>query len=132
MTASAAGSWRMPAETAEHDGTWMAWPSSGYTLGDTTTEADEARATWAAVAHAVLQFEPVRMVVDPSAVVTARQWLRRDVEIFEAPLDDAWMRDIGPTFVVGEQGLGGRRGLRLRRPARRGRPRPARRDLPRP
>lgn len=107
MTAvSTAGTWRMPAETAEHECTWMAWPSSGYTLGETPADADEARATWAAVAHAVAEFEPVRMVVDPAAVAVARTWLSSAVEILEAPLDDAWMRDIGPTFVVGEQGLG--------------------------
>ncbi|MCA1984766.1 agmatine deiminase family protein [Nocardioides nematodiphilus] len=90
----------MPAETAAHDCTWMAWPSSGYTLGGTAADAEEARATWAAVAHAVAQFEPVRMVVDPSATAVARDHLGSDVELLEAPLDDAWMRDIGPTFVL--------------------------------
>jgi agmatine deiminase len=96
----------MPAETDRHDCTWMAWPSSGYTLGDSPAEADEARATWAAVAHAIAEFEPVRMVVDPAARDEARRWLGGDVELLEAPLDDAWMRDIGPTFVVGQEGLG--------------------------
>ena len=96
--------WRMPSETERHTCTWMAWPSSGYTLGDTDADADEARATWAAVAHAVSEFEPVRMVVDPSAVKVAHDWLGAEVELFEAPLDDAWMRDIGPSFVIGEPG----------------------------
>ena len=101
-----ADGWRMPSETDPHDCTWMAWPSSGYTLGDTAAEADEARATWAAVAHAIVELEPVRMVVDPAAVAVARDWLGSDVELFEAPLDDAWMRDIGPTFVVRDGELG--------------------------
>ncbi|TIC80007.1 agmatine deiminase family protein [Nocardioides sp. GY 10127] len=101
--------WRMPAETAPHTCTWMAWPSHGYALGETAAEADEARAAWAAVAHAVSAFEPVRMVVDPVAVGEARKWLSADVELLEAPLDDAWMRDIGPTFVIddGADGSGG-------------------------
>ncbi|SDS78159.1 agmatine deiminase [Actinoplanes derwentensis] len=90
----------MPAETEPHTCTWMAWPSSGYTDGD------DAREAWASVALAVAEFEPVRMVVDPSAVKDARRWLGNAVEYFEAPLDDAWMRDIGPTFVVGPDGLG--------------------------
>lgn len=98
--------WRMPAETAPHDCTWMAWPSGGYTLGATDTDADEARRAWSAVALAVAEFEPVRMVVDPAAVRHARDRLGSDVELLEAPLDDAWMRDIGPTFVVGPDGLG--------------------------
>lgn len=98
--------WRMPIESAPHDCTWMAWPSSGYTLGGTAADADQARRTWAAVAHAVAGFEPVRMVVDPSAAATARRWLGSDVELLEAPLDDAWMRDIGPTFVLDDGRLG--------------------------
>ena len=40
MTGAGAG-WRMPAETEPHACTWMAWPSHGYTLGDTDAEADE-------------------------------------------------------------------------------------------
>lgn len=103
-TPTETGRWRMPAETDRHDCTWMAWPSSGYTLGATPSQADEARSTWAAVAHAIVDFEPVRMVVDPSAVDQARRWLGSDVELLEAPLDDAWMRDIGPTFVLGQDG----------------------------
>ncbi|TCI98843.1 agmatine deiminase family protein [Aeromicrobium sp. IC_218] len=98
--------WTMPAETAPHSCTWMAWPSSGYTLGETDADADEARRTWASVAHAISAFEPVRMVVDPSAVGVARDHLGANVELLEAPLDDAWMRDIGPTFVVDGDRLG--------------------------
>lgn len=96
--------WRMPAETERHSCTWMAWPSTGYTLGESAADAEEARATWAEVAHAVAEFEPVRMVADPEAARLARARLGREIEVLEAPLDDAWMRDIGPTFVVGERG----------------------------
>ena len=70
-------------------------------LGD---EPEEARTTWAAVAHAVLEFEPVTMVVDPVALPDAQRHLDPRVEIVQAQLDDAWMRDIGPTFVLDEQG----------------------------
>jgi agmatine deiminase len=96
----------MPAEGDPHERTWMAWPSSGYTLGDTPEEADEARRTWAAVAHAVAGFEPVTMVVDPEAETIARSFLGSEVEILVAPLDDAWMRDMGPTFVRDGDRLG--------------------------
>ena len=54
--------WFMPAEWEPHKRTWMAWPSSGYTLGDTPDEAMEARETWGAVANAVARFEPVSML----------------------------------------------------------------------
>ena len=96
--------WRMPAETAPQDRVWMAFPAAGYTLGDDARSAAEARQAWADVAHAVLEFEPVTMVVDPAAADAARRYLSAAVEIVEAPLDDAWMRDIGPSFVLGEDG----------------------------
>ena len=103
-----AGGWRMPAEWAPHERTWMAWPSAGYTLGDTEADAEEARDTWAAVARAVARFEPVTVVVDPADEAVARDSLGYRIEVVTAPLDDAWMRDIGPTFVVGADGsLGG-------------------------
>ncbi|WP_234815634.1 agmatine deiminase family protein [Mycolicibacterium boenickei] len=82
----------------------MAFPSAGYSLGDTEAEHHEARTTWAAVAHAVLEFEPVTMVVDPAETTAARRYLSAAVDIVEAPLNDAWMRDIGPTFVHAEDG----------------------------
>ncbi|HWT95920.1 MAG TPA: agmatine deiminase family protein [Solirubrobacteraceae bacterium] len=90
---------RMPPEWAPHERTWMAWPSAGYTLGDTPEEAELARRAWAEVAAAVLRFEPVTMLVDPSALDDARRHLPEGVEVVEVPLDDAWIRDTGPTFV---------------------------------
>ena len=84
----------------------MAFPASAYTLGDDAGSAAEARQAWADVAHAVLEFEPVTMVVDPAEADAARRYLSAAVEIVQAPLDDAWMRDIGPSFVLGEGGPG--------------------------
>ncbi|WP_072804576.1 agmatine deiminase family protein [Rhodococcoides yunnanense] len=94
----------MPAETAPQDRVWMAFPCEGYSLGDDEAAKDEARSTWAAVAHAVLEFEPVTVVVDPAEAAIARKYLSGGVDIVEAPLDDAWMRDIGPTFVHAADG----------------------------
>ncbi|GAB3569626.1 agmatine deiminase family protein [Spelaeicoccus albus] len=94
----------MPSETAPHECTWMAWPSSGYTLGDTAADAERARDTWAAVANAVAGFEPVRMVVSPGDEQIARARLDGAIELITRPLDDAWMRDMGPTFVLGDDG----------------------------
>ncbi|MDI2019896.1 agmatine deiminase family protein [Paenarthrobacter nicotinovorans] len=78
----------------------MAFPTGGYTLGDTEEEAHAARFTWAAVANAVLEFEPVTMVVAPDDVETAARYLDPRVEVLTAELNDAWMRDIGPSFVL--------------------------------
>lgn len=92
--------WRMPAETEPQERVWMAWPSGSYTLGDTAAEAEEARATWAAVAHAVGEFEPVEMLVPQHAASDANRHLSAAVGRHDAELDDAWYRDAGPTFVL--------------------------------
>ncbi|WP_324014076.1 agmatine deiminase family protein [Microbacterium sp. JZ37] len=92
--------WRMPAETDRHERTWMAFPREGFTLGDTDAEREAGYTAWSAVAHAVAEFEPVTMVVDPSEVARARRMLSSHIELLEAPLDEFWMRDVGPTFVV--------------------------------
>ena len=78
----------------------MAFPTGGYTLGDTEKEAHAARSTWAAVANAILEFEPVTMVVSADDVDTAARYLDPRVEVVTAELNDAWMRDIGPSFVL--------------------------------
>ncbi|MCF6386689.1 agmatine deiminase family protein [Mycobacterium sp. MBM] len=94
----------MPAEGAPQDRVWMAYPSAGYSLGETEAEQHEARSTWAAVAHAIAEFEPVTLLVDPGEVGAAERYVSRDIEIVQAPLNDAWMRDIGPTFVHADDG----------------------------
>ena len=94
----------MPAEAAPQDRVWMAYPSAGYSLGDTRAEQHEARTTWAAVAHAIAEFEPVSLLVDPGEITAAKRYVSQDIEMVEAPLNDAWMRDIGPTFVHADDG----------------------------
>ncbi len=92
--------WLMPTENDPHMRTWMAFPSEGPTLGETDVEREAGYAAWTAVAHAVAEFEPVTMVVDPSEKARARRMLGEGIEILEAPVDEFWMRDAGPTFVL--------------------------------
>lgn len=89
----------MPAETSAHERIFMAFPTRGYTLGDTEAEAEAARTAWANVARAIARFTPVTLIVDPSAEAEARRHLGDTVHYELRELDDAWMRDIGPTFV---------------------------------
>ena len=96
--------WLMPSETAPQDRVWMAFPPGGYTLGETAAEAEEAHTAWSAVANAIVEFEPVTMIVDPADVEVARSYLSPEIEIVVEPLDDAWMRDMGPTFVHDDDG----------------------------
>ncbi len=101
MTTPADHGFSMPAEWLPHERTWMAWPTEGYTLGDEPAEAYRA---WSQVANTIARYEPVTMVVDPAAAASARRWLTPAVTQVERPLDDAWMRDIGPTFLTDGRG----------------------------
>lgn len=96
-------SWRMPAETAPHERTWMAFPAEGVTLGDSSAAREEGYAAWTEVAHAVAEFEPVTMLVDPTERDRAARLLGSAVDRVEAPVDEFWMRDHGPTFVVDDE-----------------------------
>ena len=53
--------------------------------------------------------EPVTIAANPGDVEEAQTMVGPDVTVVEIPSDDAWMRDIGPTFVVNDLGL--RRGV---------------------
>ena len=98
----------MPPEWAEQERIWIAFPRDNYTIGDEPQSRDRAYATWSAVANAIVDFEPVTAVVDPAALAEAKKRLDPRIEVIESPLDDSWMRDIGPTFVLNAQGeLGG-------------------------
>jgi agmatine deiminase len=92
--------WRMPAETAPQERVWMAFPPTEPHAVDT----EAACAAWASVANAIVDFEPVTVLVGPDDHEAARRLLADGVQIVPATLDDAWLRDTGPTFVLDEQG----------------------------
>lgn len=94
----------MPPEWAEHERTWMAFPPKNYLLGQTEQEAEAARTAWANVANTVARFEPVSVLATSDQLEIARAYLHPSIEIIEAEIDDAWMRDSGPTFVKNQNG----------------------------
>lgn len=96
--------WIMPPETAPQDRIWMAFPREGQTLGSSTAEREAGYAAWAAVAHAVAEFQPVSMIVDPSEMARARRMVGGGIDLIERVIDDFWLRDSGPTFVHAADG----------------------------
>ncbi len=98
--------WRMPLEWEKHERTWVAFPTTGYTLGDTKDEHEAARSTWASVANHASEFEKVTVVVNPGDESIARKYLSGQIELVPFAIDDAWIRDSGPTFVVDNGQLG--------------------------
>ena len=96
--------WRMPIEGHRQERLWLAWPTTGYTLGESEAEVEEARTTWSAVANAGAEFQPVTVVVNPGDEAVARKYLSGSIDLITASLNDAWMRDIGPSYVIGDDG----------------------------
>ena len=99
---------RMPVESARHAATWTVWP-----VGEELWEGrlDEVRTDMAGLVAALARFEPVVLLVaDAEARRDAEARLGRAgiasgaVRSLSAPLDDVWLRDAGPLFVLGRDG----------------------------
>jgi agmatine deiminase len=99
--APADAGWFMPAEWRPHTRCWMAWPSRkdiwGSCLGQVKKDV-------AAVAQAIAAFESVSLIAPPASAPEAKQACGGSVEVIALPIDDCWTRDIGPTFLVNNNG----------------------------
>lgn len=92
---------RMPGEFEEHEQCWMIWPErpDNWRLG-----AKPAQLAFVEVAKAISKFEPVTVVASKAQFDNARYMLPSYVRVVEMSNDDAWMRDVGPTFLVNDEG----------------------------
>jgi len=93
----AADGLRMPAEFEAHSGCWMLWPErpDNWRLG-----AAPAREAFAAVAEAINASEPVTVGASDAGFESCRAMLPESIRVLEISSDDAWMRDVGPSFVT--------------------------------
>lgn len=98
---SPGGAASMPAEWAPHARCWMAWPTRAELWG---THLDGARADYARVASAIARFEPVTMVANAEEAPEAARRCGPAVTVVSMPIDDSWLRDSGPTFLVDAAG----------------------------
>ena len=101
VSTPAADGFAMPPEWAPHARCYISWPCredlwTGY--------LEKVKTSYADVAKAINRFEPVTMLTPPSDVSEAHIYLDPDIEVFEVDLDDSWVRDNGPIFVVSDSG----------------------------
>ncbi len=91
----------MPGEFEPHSGCWMIWPErpSNWRLG-----AKPAQAVFAAVATAIAIGERVTVAASREQYVNARASLPDAIRVVEMSTNDAWMRDVGPSFVINRAG----------------------------
>ena len=87
----------MPGEFEPQDGVILIWPKRP---GSWPYEAKEAGKVFAEIANKLAETEKVYMLTEPETEAVARELLCENVEILTIPTDDAWARDVGPTFVT--------------------------------
>ncbi|KJY16392.1 MULTISPECIES: agmatine deiminase family protein [Streptomyces] len=106
--APGAATLRMPEESERHLRTYMAWPALTAVWGD---RLDAVRGDIADVAYEISRFEPVVMLARPGQAADARyrcgRGARHAIDVIEIANDDLWIRDFGPTFVVGPGAVAG-------------------------
>lgn len=86
----------MPAEFDEHDGCIMIWPERS---GSWAYGAGAARKVFAQIAEAISESETVYMLVNNRTAESARAALSEQIRLVNIDTDDAWARDMCPTFV---------------------------------
>lgn len=96
--------WFMPEESEPHKRTWMAFISS-YDIWE-ERQVPEVQKNLADIAKVIARYEPVSILVRPQDYSLAEQLLgglnthNHPIELIEFMLNDLWMRDTGPAFVI--------------------------------
>lgn len=96
----------LPAEEAEHEGTWLQWP---HNYGYDPNHIQRYEESWIAMAKALHTGENVHIVVYNHAertrvknLLTAEGLNMNKVDFYVWKTDDVWVRDNGPIFVRDE------------------------------
>ena len=93
----------MPIETAKHAACWMAWAHDDH-ADAWGKQLPKVQRAFAAIAAAISEFEPVRVVAHPEVADDARAILPPQIDVVPLAQDDLWFRDTGPLFVRHENG----------------------------
>ncbi len=97
----------MPGEFEPHEGCIMIWPERP---GSWRNGAREARRAFRDVICAIAESEHVYVAVSKTSRASAKELLcgkeqwQKNVTLFAAETEDAWARDVAPTFVRKEDG----------------------------
>jgi agmatine deiminase len=94
---------RMPAETAKHVATWVAWPSHGDLWLENLAPA---RAAFARLVECIAEGETAEVLVPDSEQETAARAALPTVSVrfHRVPFGDIWLRDTAPIFLAREGG----------------------------
>ncbi|MGX7013779.1 agmatine deiminase [Vagococcus silagei] len=94
------GFW-MPGEYSAQKRIWMIWPERPDNWRNGAKPVQHA---FVNVAKAIQRFTPVTMVVSKKQYQNCRMQLPETIQVVEMSSNDAWMRDVGPSFLVNQKG----------------------------
>jgi len=96
--------YRMPAEWEPHQGTWISWPKDPDTFPGEILPAVER--TYVDLVKALGRGEEVHILVNDFKAEERVKAMVRDarVSFHRIKTVDVWVRDYGPTYVVGRKG----------------------------
>ncbi len=104
----AEGSWFMPEEGEVHQRTWMSFIAS-YDIWE-ERQVPQVQRELAAIAETIARYEPVSLLVSRQDHKIAVELLggldkhAHPIDLIEFKMNDLWMRDTGPVFVVNNNG----------------------------
>lgn len=91
----------MPAEWHPHVACWIGWPCRPQSW---PFPLAKAHANYTAVIQAIAHFEKVNVVALPNHVADVKRLCGAHVNVVPLTFDDAWLRDMGATFLINKQG----------------------------
>ena len=91
--------YNMPGEFEKHSGCIMIWP---VRPGSWTSGGRDAQITFSEIARAIAKSEKVYMLAGNDYFERVKQNFEsdRNIEVLNIETDDAWARDVGPTFLI--------------------------------
>jgi agmatine deiminase len=94
---------RAPGRLERHERTLVAWPTRRPIWG-----AHRARAVaeYRALIETIARFEPVTVIAQPALAAEALEQCDglAGVDVLPVPIDDSWIRDSGPLYLVDDRG----------------------------
>ncbi len=92
--------YRMPAEWEPHTATWLSWP---HRLATWPGKFEPIPLVYVQLARTIAEFEPVHILASGPPRAEAMRLLHgaANITIHNVPTNDVWIRDSGPTFLVG-------------------------------
>lgn len=95
--------WHLPADTELQERLWLSFPRATPLMGSTPWEISAARRAWARIAHAVVDFEPVTLLVDPADRTMVHTYVDPVIPVTVQRFDAPFLRLTGPVFTVGSE-----------------------------